>query len=144
VWELALLSFLGSTLHSSYEVLCCEWILRVKYIVHLLITLNWFDGCCLRLITFFLLSHELTRSGNSTGSVLVVVIVDWGIYQLFVEVWDRRIFTFNFGSIVLELDDDDDDDIDGFSFPGTSICKGRCSEISDVVGSGFFWLTNTI
>jgi len=61
----------------------------------------------------------LTRSGNSTGSV---GFFDWGIYQLFVDVCDRRILTFNFGSIELEFDEEEEDDdggIIGFSFSGT-------------------------
>jgi len=80
----------------------------------------------------------LTRSGNSTGSS---VVFDCGIYQLFVDVWDRRILTLIFGSIELEFDDDDDAVEDGLvrlSFPGTSIFKGICSEIWVVVGIGCF------
>ncbi len=80
----------------------------------------------------------MTRSGNSTGSS---VGFDCGIYQLFVDVWDRRILTLIFGSIELEFDDDDDEEEDGIvglSFPGTSIFKGVCSEIWIVDGIGCF------
>jgi hypothetical protein len=90
------------------------------------------DGGCLRFVTFLIVSHELTRSGNSTGSS---VVFDCGIYQLFVAVWDRRILTFIFGSIVLEFDDDNDDD-DRLPFTGTSIFKGVGSEISIVDETG--------
>ncbi len=81
----------------------------------------------------------MTRSGNSTGSD---DFFDSGIYQLFVDVWDRRILTFNLGSIEVEFDEDeeevDDGGIIGFSFSGTWICKGVCSEISIDGGTGFF------
>jgi hypothetical protein len=97
-------------------------------------------GCFLRFVIFLIVSHELTRSGNSTGSV---DFFDCGIYQSLVDVWERRILTFNFGSIELEFDDDDvdDDEDDGIvalSFSGSSICKGICSEISLDGGIGFF------
>lgn len=64
----------------------------------------------------------MTRSGNSTDSG---DFFDCGIYQLFAAVCDRRILTFNFGSIELEFDDDEEEDEDEggiigfFSFSGT-------------------------
>lgn len=100
------------------------------------------DGC-LRFGFLVTVSHELTRSGNSTGSS---VVFDCGIYQLFVDAWDRRILTFNFGSIELEFDDDGEEAADSvvggmtgaFSFFGTSICKGSFSVTSIAGGTGCF------
>ena len=99
-----------------------------------------FTGGCLRLVIFLIVSHELTRSGNSTGSSGAF---DCGIYQSFVDVWDRRILTLSFWSIELEFDDEDEEeeeeeDVAGFSFSGTSICKGVCSETSILDGTGCF------
>ncbi len=95
---------------------------------------DWFDVVgCLRLVIFLIVSQELTRSGSSTGSV---DFFDCGIYQSFVDVCDRRILTFNFGSIELEFDEEDEDgEIIGVSFSeGTWIG----SEISIDGGTGFF------
>jgi hypothetical protein len=70
---------------------------------------------CLRLVVFLVVSQELTRSGSSTGSL---DFFDCGIYQSLVDACDRRILTFNFGSIELESDEDEGEMI------GVSFCEG--------------------
>lgn len=80
-------------------------------------------------------SQELTRSGSSTGS-------DGGgcfeceIYQSLTEVCDRRIFTFNLGSI--ELDADEEEEAGEMIDVSFSVGFLICSEISIDGGIGCF------
>jgi hypothetical protein len=85
-------------------------------------------------VIFLIVSQELTRSGSSTGSV---DFFDCGIYQSLVDVCDRRILTFNLGSIELESEEEEaeEGEMIGVSFSeGTSIGL----EISIDGGTGFF------
>ena len=87
-------------------------------------------------MTLLTVSHELTRSGSSTGSS---IFFDCGIYQSLVDACDRRILTLILGSTELESDDTDDDDgaANRLCLLGTSICRGACLGMSTVGGRGF-------
>lgn len=90
---------------------------------------------CLRLVIFLVVSQELTRSGSSTGSDEEGCF-ECGIYQSLIDVWDRRIFTFNFGSIELDAEEEEGaGEMIGVSF---SVGFLVCSEISIDGGIGFF------